>query len=86
MLTHCWHCACSKHPQVVEAFTEGARQQSGAPYVADLVTLLAPREFPLRGPGPSYIVAAANDPVAPPVFARNLASRCASCNPANSGR
>ena len=64
----------SKHPQLVEAFAEGALQQSGAPYVADLVTLLAPREFSLKTPGPAYIVAAANDSVAPPVFARSAAS------------
>ena len=64
----------SKHPQLVEAFTEGALQQSGAPYVLDLVTLLAPREFSLKTPGPAYIVATANDPIAPPVFARSIAS------------
>ena len=49
-------------------------QQSGTPYVLDLVTLLAPRDFALKTPGPAYVVAAANDPVAPPVFARSIAS------------
>lgn len=73
----CWPLlVCRQHPEVSAAASEGLLQQSGAPFVADLSALLAPLPFNLSSPGPLHILAAATDPIAPPVFAQSIAAKC----------
>lgn len=63
------------HPEVSAAFSEGLLQQSGAAFVADLAALLAPLPFNLSTLGPLHILAAAQDPIAPTLFAQSIAAK-----------